>query len=146
MIFPLEDSSWSGSATESLWVDPIGNGKYVIENTPFYFFGVSYQDVVLGQERNGELTFDSVLARGGHSTYRIIVVDRGGFEQYWQPLADMGCTYEGGPNGLLAVDVPPRADIYAAYLAMDVGEKAGTWSYEEGHCGHPTDGGKLGLN
>lgn len=147
MIFHLEAEAWHGSATESVWVDDVGQGRYVLENSPFYAFGVSYQDVVSAKEANGELIFDKVLSRGGHSTYRLIVPEsREEFDHYWEPLQRLGCTYEEGLNRLLSVDVPPLADIYAAYNALEAGEQAGAWSFEEGHCGHVLDGEGPAVN
>jgi Domain of unknown function (DUF4265) len=51
-----------------------------------------------------------------------------------------GCTFEGAREKLLAVDVPPRADIYGVYALLQRGEDAGAWEFEEGHCGHPLQG------
>jgi len=147
VIFPLDAGAWHGSATESVWVDDVGKGRYVLENSPFYAFGVSYQDVVSAKEVDGELVFDEVISRGGHSTYRLMV--SGGhedFDCYWKSLQQMGCTYEEGLNRLISVDVPPLTDIYAAYNAFVAGEQAGVWSFEEGHCGHPIQGETPTLN
>lgn len=140
MTIELEAGSWHGSGSESVWVQPVGQNRYVLENSPFYAFGVSYQDVVRANEKNGQLFFGEIVARGGHSTYRIILLDsKELFEEYWQVLQQLGCTYEEGLNRLLSVDIPPLTDIHAAYKVLEAGEKAGVWSFEEGHCGHLLD-------
>lgn len=36
----------------------------------------------------------------------------------------------------MSVDVPPPADMYAVYKALEEGESAGLWEFEEAHCGH----------
>jgi hypothetical protein len=51
-------------------------------------------------------------------------------------LQALGCSYEEGPNGLLAVDVPPEANIFEVYSALEAGESRDVWTFEEGHCGH----------
>jgi hypothetical protein len=71
--FVLDPGEWHGSATETLWAAPVGQNQYRLENSPFYAFGVSYQDVVAAQRTDNELEFVSVVSRGGHSTYRILV-------------------------------------------------------------------------
>jgi hypothetical protein len=149
MTIPLEPGAWHGSATESMWVEPLGEGRFVLENSPFYAFNISFQDVVLAAYVNGQLTFSGVHARGGHSTYRILLAGENvaDFAEYWHPLQLMGCSYEEGPNKqLLSVDIPPTTDIYAAYAALEAGEHAGIWSVEEGHCGHPLAGGAPKAN
>jgi hypothetical protein len=138
VTFHLEPGSWHGSATETVWAEPVAPGQYRLRNVPFYAFDVSYDDVVGTREETGRLIFGSVLRRGGHSTYRLLLKEplRDQLESFWKPLADCGCTYEEGHRPLLAVDVPADADIFEVYRRLEAGEVAGVWSFEEGHCGH----------
>jgi len=139
VMFQLEPGAWHGSATETLWAARMGPGQYRLENSPFFAFGVSYQDVVAAREDGGHLRFTEVVRRAGRSTYRIIRKSgaEDAFERLWKPLEGAGCTYEKGPNQLLAVDVPPSSNIASVYQLLEAGEAAGAWSFEEGHCGHP---------
>ncbi|MEM7137922.1 MAG: DUF4265 domain-containing protein [Myxococcota bacterium] len=140
VVFRLESDAWHGSATETLWGTLLSDGRVRLENSPFFAFGVSFRDIVAVEEANGELVFDRVVIFGGHSTYRIIKTsnEEALFERYWKALRDIGCTYEEGR--VLAVDLPPDTDVYAAYDALQAGEDAGAWGFEEGHCGHPLEG------
>jgi hypothetical protein len=138
LVFPLEPDQWHGNATERIWAEPLGRDRFRLRNTPFYAFGVSSDDIVLGAESEGQVQFMSVVLHGGHSTYRLRCKDRtlnAQFVQAWAPLQKLGCSYEEGL--VLAVDVPPRADICAVYDLLQAGEAAGVWDFEEGHCGHP---------
>jgi hypothetical protein len=137
IIFNLEPDAWHGNVTESLWAERVGTGRYRLKNTPFYAHGVSFEDIIFAEERDGELVFSRISTSAGHSTYRIMPTspDRKGFEQYWNKIEELGCTYEEGP--VLAIDVPPETDIYKVYRLLEEGEKAGVWHFEEGHCGHP---------
>lgn len=139
--FNLEPSAWHGSATETMWATPSGSDEFVIKNVPFYAYGVSFGDTVLAPRMDGMRIFKEVIRRSGHSTYRVLVNGEHAveFEKFWEPLRERGCTYEEGFEPLLAVDVPTHADIFEVYELLDNGEKAGVWSFEEGHCGHPTD-------
>lgn len=79
--------------------------------------------------------------RGGHSTYRILIKEGESirspkFLEHWQPLQNMGCTYEQAKSRWLAIDVPPRTDIFAAYALFEKGEVDEIWTFEEAHCGH----------
>ncbi|SRR6266568_2134112 len=127
-----------GNTTERLWAEPVGAGRYRLRNTPFFAFGVSTEDIVFAEERSGLLCFTGVSIRAGHSTYRVKRTGHCGddlWQARWEPLARLGCTYESGT--VLAVDVPPSADIYAVYELLEGGVSAGAWDFDEGHCGHP---------
>ena len=84
VTFRLEPGAWHGSATESVWAEPVGPGQYRLCNVPFYAFDVSYGDLVGAVEEAGRLVFASVVRRGGHSTYRLLVNEprRDQFELY----------------------------------------------------------------
>ena len=140
VLFNLDPGAWHGSATETLWAAPVGGDEYRLENVPFYAFNVSFGDTVRAKTQDGLPTFTEVVHRHGHSTYRILVREsrREDFEELWPKLQKHGCTYEQGPKPLFAVDVPPDADIAAVYRELEEGERAGVWSFEEGHCGHIT--------
>lgn len=136
----LEPNSWHGYETESIWVERIGKGVYVVRNVPFYAMGVSHEDVVRVEEQAGVATVTGVIERGGHSTYRFIIPQGIGEETwlaYWTPIERLGCTYERATDRIFAVDVPPASDIYQVYSLLEQGENAGAWEFEEGHCGHP---------
>lgn len=140
VLFNLAPGSLHGSATETMWATPIGKDEFMLKNTPFYAYGVSFGDAVFAPREDGLPVFKEVIRTGGHSTYRLLLDNARGareFENFWRPLQECGCTYEEGIKPLLAVDVPPQADIFEVYRLLENGEKAGAWSFEEGHCGHP---------
>ena len=137
IMFELEAGEWHGYSTETLWAEPVGSHRYRLRNSPFFAFGVSFEDIVFARNENGMLCFDGVSISSGRSTYRLLLTDKGKghFEQYWQPLARLGCTYEEGKA--LAVDVPPNANIDEVYALFEAGEKEGVWDFDEGKCAHP---------
>lgn len=140
VALPLDSSEWHGSGAETVWAEPLGEGYFRIDNSPFFFFGLSYRDIVAATEdEHGQLQFQSVSEHGGHSTYRLIRNEGADepFAAFWPPLQTLGCTYECGPGRLIAVDVPPAADIHAVYALLEAGVQGGAWDLEEGHCGHP---------
>ena len=141
VVFRLEADAWHGHAAEGLWADVVSENRYRLRNSPFYARDVSFGDVVFVQLGSDDrLLFAGVSLRGGHSTYRLMLaVDAGseGFLKRWHPLHAMGCGYEGVSGKLLAVDVPPSANIHAVYALLEAGESDGVWEFEEGHCGHP---------
>lgn len=140
--FPLpEEDHAHGVEAENLWAKPLSDGGYRIENTPFYAYGVSFQDIVAAEEDGGRLVYRGVQSRSGHSTYRILIQNPEGykdsnFKVAWVPLADLGCTFEVAKSRWLAIDVPALTDVFAVYALLEEGERSGLWTFEEGHCGH----------
>jgi len=147
--FNLDPGEWHLTPSEAVWAEPLNAaGTYRVQNTPYFVKGISYLDEITAtmDPRYGFLEFTGVvLARSGHSTYRL-VVDTGEarFASLWNKLQDIGCTYECvrgintsmGIKDLFAVDVPANTDIYEAYKIMKQGEDEGVWLFQEGHVGH----------
>lgn len=135
--FPM--SSDEGSM-ECMYAQAQGDGVYVLDNSPFYAFDISYCDEFVAKEVNGGLVFSHVVSRSGHSTYRIKIPKNKKhtyFLKYWKKLKDEGCSYEGSSvnsRRLYAIDVPPAADINKVYGIMEDYEQLGIWEFEEGHC------------
>ncbi len=139
VTFVLDEADWHSHATETVWAEPVGGDRFRLDNVPFYAYGVSYDDTVVATETDEGRLVQRVSERGGHSTYRIFVSDPEaveGFRQSWAPLQALGCTLERATRRLLAVDVPPEADIHEVYSGLAKGEAAGVWDFEEAHVGH----------
>jgi len=133
------DPPLGGIVGETMWAEKVADGRYRLRNIPVNVFGVSQHDIVFADHLRGLLRFVGVSLHAGHSTYRILKardLDPAVFRRHWEPLQRLGCSYEGGLGGLLAVDVPPGAGARAAYELLVAGEQAGLWEFEEGHCGH----------
>ncbi len=140
--FPIEEGC---NDSEVMFALPSGDDCYVLDNSPFYAFGISYCDEFKVKSVDGELIFDSIVARSGHSTYRIkLPMDKEHdyFLIHWQSLADLGCSYEGSSvnkKRLYAIDIPPSADVFKAYEVMEYLENKGIWEFEEGHYCPPEE-------
>jgi len=137
-----DEDAWHSYGAESMWAEDLGQGRYRLRNIPFAAYGFSNEDVVRAESAEDRLKVTGVAIRGGHSTYRAILgsgIDpkNSKFEQYWEPLQRLGCSYESSEDRILAIDVPPKADIYEVYHLLERGEKEGVWDFEEAHCGHP---------
>jgi len=141
VVFELGDD-WHGFSSESVWAEKVSNNRCKLKNSPFYVKDVSLEDVIfVNKKSEGHFLFESISLRGGHSTYRIVIsksTSEEYFEKYWNPLKQLGCSYEAVDNiySVLAVDVPSNVDIYEVYERLSEGEKVNVWDFEEGHCGH----------
>lgn len=138
--FALDADQWHGSATETLWADPLDDGLRRLDNLPFLAFGVSFNDIVKTvMSSDGLEDFVSVSRPGGHSTYRVIVRGEKLPEDRLKQIADLGCLYEVGKIGrvlLVSVSVPPDTDIKSAYSMFEEGEAEGVWDFEESNFEH----------
>lgn len=128
---------------ERMFAIPRNDGRYVLDNSPFYVFGISYRDVLSVSKKDGELFFSGIESRGGHSTYRVklpIGRDHEFFLSRWSQLEELGCTYEGSsanPERLYSIDIPPGVDVFEVYRLLEEGEQQGVWVFEEGHYFDP---------
>jgi hypothetical protein len=145
--FSLERDHWSGVGSESLWGKRVHGDVelYQIENSPFFIYDISHLDVVkVKRSPDGDLVFDAVIERGGHSTY-VLVVDPEGteFSKYWRRLEKLNCSYEhashrlrGRDADIYSVDVPAATDLNEVYKIFVQGEDDEVWVFEQNHLGH----------
>lgn len=102
---------------ETLWAKPVGDDHYELANSPFYAYGVSWQDTVLAPFDAAEEMplFERVVIKSGHRTVRVIFDERarkrGRSDRVLQALVRLGCTYEGADPSFFSVDVPPGVEL-----------------------------------
>ena len=95
---------------ETLWAFDLGDGRYRLDSTPWFQYGVSYQDVVeASPEADGMLFFSRVVAKSGNCTVRVHA-DDGVSSELIERLVAIGCTYEGASPKYIAFDVPVASD------------------------------------
>jgi hypothetical protein len=120
---------------ETLWAAPVSGDLYRLDNSPFYAYGVSWQDVIEAQPAADEaLDFVKCIRKSGNRTVRVI------FQNYrsedppaqrvLRRVRDLGCTYEGMQPRMVSVNIPPRVDIddVTNYLSEESGLQ---WEYAD---------------
>jgi len=135
---PIQSGGWPPVDAEWLWGALLSKLGVEVRSSPFYAFGFSCEDIVavrVVQDGDDEwYEYERVLEHRGHSTYRLFVFDGATSESFltlWKKLADLGCTYEGADEKLIAVDIPPGVDIKYVYTIMKEGESLKIWDFEE---------------
>ena len=103
---------------ETLWATRVGPDRYELDNSPFLAYSVSWRDVVLApQDQDGMATFQSVVAKSGHRTLRVMLdppFEEGNVSALeMEKLVGLGCSFEGSRSELMSVDVPPEVNLYA---------------------------------
>jgi hypothetical protein len=109
---------------ETPWVIDLGGGRYSMENSPFYFYGVAAGDIVGGEysEEEKGIVFTRVLEKSGNKLVRIIFEnpadEEGEEKRHLEHLVQMGCTYEGANPKYICIDIPAKVDLWkvAEYL------------------------------
>ena len=112
VFFPLEvDDGYPPVGVESLNAKKLGNGKFQLDNTPFFFEGISLGDVVsadLIPDSDERYWFDEVLVQSANQSLSIILIDINRSDEIAQRLKSFGCYCEYGEFGnlkMLAVSV-----------------------------------------
>jgi hypothetical protein len=113
-----------------------------IESIPFFLKNISRGDIVIAKTvTNPEIDegevfeFDSVLDRGGHNTYRLLLKKKRPDDPHSteSELLKKGLTVEEQHGDFFAVDVPPSVDQKAidAYLVAE--SESGRWELQDGY-------------
>ena len=129
---PNEDGS---AEVETLWATHLGADNYKLDNSPFYAYGVSWEDVVSApfSSEEGHPTFERVVSKSGNRTVRVIFetpVHTGNeSDQLLQGLVALGCSYEGASRKYVSVNIPPGIELDAVrnYLI----EHQATWEHAD---------------
>jgi hypothetical protein len=138
IVIALDPAEQQGVDTESLWAERVSAETFRIRNSPFFAFDLSAEDIVRAEKVGGEWQFREVVERGGHSTYRVYLLNErelndDDVQQAWQPIAAIGATYENANSRFFSVDIPPGSDIEAIYALLERGEAESIWEFEEAH-------------
>jgi hypothetical protein len=123
---------------ETLWAVELGQDRFRIVNTPFFYYGVSLGDVVEARWRIEDLEeaededeggygfpyFERVVEKSGNRTLRLVFAEAD--EEEFTPVckvhdpqaravlrqvAEMGCSYESFPPYLAAINVPATVEL-----------------------------------
>jgi Domain of unknown function (DUF4265) len=136
--FRLNPEDRQGFETEGVWAERVGPNEFRILNSPFFVFGVSADDIVNAEMKDGTYKFDRVVRKGGHSTYRIFLqggrtINDENFRARWAAIQTVGGTFENANDRLLSIDLPPNVNVVKVYELLKQGEGDGVWAFEEGN-------------
>ena len=129
---PDEDES---AHVETLWATSVGDDIYKLDNSPFFAYGVSWEDVVFAPfyAEEGFPTFERVVSKSGNRTVRVLLettIETGNeSERLMQGLTALGCSYEGANGRYLSVNIPPGVDLdmVRTYLI----DRNATWEHAD---------------
>ena len=105
------------ATVETLCAIPLGNDRYKLDSSPFYAYGVSWEDIIYAphDKQEGLPMFQSVVEKSGKRTVRIFfeapVESGNSSDQVLQGLVALGCSYEGANRRYIAVNIPPGVEL-----------------------------------
>ncbi|HET7754707.1 MAG TPA: DUF4265 domain-containing protein [Anaeromyxobacteraceae bacterium] len=117
IVVPLDrDPGDDGPDDEWVWAEPLGAGRYRIESTPFFAYGLSHGDVVCASDTTDLPRMSDVERKGGHRTLRVAVdpqwtIEHPDIRELLAGFADAGCSWESMPPQIIALDIPPDLDV-----------------------------------
>ncbi|MFJ9359819.1 DUF4265 domain-containing protein [Streptomyces mirabilis] len=124
---------------ESLWAVDQGDGTVRLDNIPWFVRGIACGDIVATEadEEEGVRWAGEVVRRSENCTIRLIVFRDGGSGAARQSVInafhELGVCGEGTERfGMVALDVPPTADLAKVQRLLDHGVAKERWDMEEG--------------
>lgn len=114
---------------ETLWAFDLGGDHYRLDNTPWYAYGISWQDVVEARpDQDGQLQLVKVVSKSGNRTVRIRAETP--FEDSWlETIVSLGASYEGANRRYIGVNIPQdlSLDVITSFLIAEGVE----WEYAD---------------
>lgn len=139
VLFRMElDGDWPPASVESLWAVDLGDGTVRLANTPWFVRGIACGDVIAVEaDEHGDLWAGETVAPSPNCTIRLIVLKDGGSTAALRSVLDvfhrLGTTGEGIEKfGMVALDVPPEAELPKIRRLLEHGDAKGWWHWEEG--------------
>src|SRR5436305_8300656 len=115
---------------ETLWAFDLGSGRYKLDNTPWYAYGVSTGDVIEAEREDpdGFPVFKNVVEKSGYRTVRI-TADSDFTDDFFEEIKALGCSFEGANRRYVAIDVPPSVELPA--ITAFLTEKNVRWEHAD---------------
>jgi hypothetical protein len=137
VLFELaSEDGYPPVAVEGLWARKV-NEEYVIDNIPFYVYGIGPGDRIRTKTTEGKIWFDALAANSGVSVFRIFVKNISDISLVRSALLDLSCPSEVDEKmGLIAVEIPVGVDITVFLDFAMNGQQSGQFDFEEGVLRH----------
>jgi hypothetical protein len=137
--FRLEvEDDWPPASVESLWAVDQCDGTVRLDNIPWFVRGIACGDIMAAEpDEEGVWWAGEVVRRSENCTIRLIVFRDGGSGAARQSVLNafqaLGVDGEGIEQfGMVALDVPPIADLAKVQRLLNHGVAEEWWDMEEG--------------
>jgi len=118
--------------TETVWANQV-KGGFVLDGIPFFTREATFGDLVaVLADEDGALWFDGIESASAHSLIRVFFFDADCVESVLTFLEALGCATERKmASKLVAVDVPPEADLCKVRAFLHTETELGRLDYED---------------
>ncbi|MFF7772495.1 DUF4265 domain-containing protein [Streptomyces massasporeus] len=134
----VDEEGWPPAGVESLWAVDLGDGTVRLDNTPWFVRGVASDDIIRVEVDDEGIRWAGETVRASENcTIRLIVLKDGGTAAARQSVLEifhsLGTTGEGIEKyRMVALDVPPTANLPKIRQLLEHGDAKGWWHWEEG--------------
>ncbi|MFF1265461.1 DUF4265 domain-containing protein [Streptomyces anulatus] len=134
----MDEDGWPPASVESLWAVDLGDGTVRLDNTPWFVRGIASGDVIrVHREDDGVLYAGETIEPSDNCTIRLIVLKDDGSaaarQTVLQTFLRLGTTGEGIEQfRMVALDMPPTADLAKIRKLLEHGAEKEWWHWEEG--------------
>ncbi|MBF6317320.1 DUF4265 domain-containing protein [Nocardia cyriacigeorgica] len=134
----INEHGWPPASVESLWAVDLGDGTVRVDNTPWFVRGLASGDIVTVEpDDEGVLWAGETVQPSQNCTIRLIVLEDDGSaaarESVMKAFHGLGATGEGIEHyRMVALDVPPEANLLKIRRLLEHGAERGRWHWEEG--------------
>lgn len=134
----MDEDGWPPASVESLWAVDLGDGTMRLDNTPWFVRGVASDDIIRVEIDDEGVRWAGETVRASENcTIRLIVLKDGGSADARQSVLEifhkLGTTGEGIERyRMVALDVPPEADLLRIRKLLEHGTAEDWWHWEEG--------------
>ncbi|OIJ63182.1 DUF4265 domain-containing protein [Streptomyces mangrovisoli] len=134
----VDEDGWPPVSVESLWAVDLGDGTVRLDNTPWFVRAVASGDIIRVEiDEDGVRWAAETVRASQNCTIRLIVLKDGGSAAARQSVLDvfhrLGTTGEGIEQfRMVALDVPPGADLQQMRRLLEHGAAKEWWHWEEG--------------
>ena len=134
LVLRIENDDGSVNV-ETPWATSLGEDLYILENSPFYAYNVSWQDVVyapLDADEERPL-FRHVHRKSGNRTIRVIfdppVEEGNASDKKLKKIVELGCSFEGANNSYIVLNIP--ADIELDAISQFLTSEEVQWEHAD---------------
>ncbi|MGE8353579.1 MAG: DUF4265 domain-containing protein [Pseudomonas protegens] len=125
LILQQDADGYPPVSAEFLWGIKKSETTYLVDNTPYYIYGLSKGDLIDTRQENNELIATVIIQQGGHSTLRVFAENARDKANIIKTLQQLGahCSVTHSLS-LFSVDIPPECrlepiDAYLSSIADD---------------------------
>lgn len=119
---------------ETLWAVTLEQKSlYRLDNIPLYVKGISSEDIVLAEPKEGRLEFVRLVQPSTNSVYRVFVTSDSDVQAARDTFRALGCESEQSyvPT-LFTMEIPGSVSIIPVEALLEEGAASGRWEYENG--------------